>query len=408
MKNKWFIGAVVVALLIGLGLMLTRVRPVSNQAVILSDGTSLKLLTVTMGTNHHAGLRFAHLFKLLPKPVTESVLGWFGNQSRAQSFRTSETNLVIWIEQAGSSWGARVSRSVLLKAPGGPLSGEEQHAGFHLTNCQTNQTHSLRFRNWPRREEWIECVILERNEEYENEEIGSFKFRNPMKISHPSWTPEHAPAVQYAGDLKVTLQDFAAGISNSRTSRNNSEGIAETVYQPVASGSRPHALVDVDFVSPRGTNETWILFNADLSDASGNSLRAGSRSGMKDKMRFSPIIWPDEDGWKLRLHIKRKTGFLPTELITFSNVPLPSLNTTNFPGITNIVMGIESRLKEIRRSQPLDENKRRWSSRDLSGIHLDHDDLGDTNQIDLLSLTVTSRIEIVKSDVIKIVRKREE
>ena len=51
-------------------------------------------------------------------------------------------------------------------------------------------------------------------------------------------------------------------------------------------------------------------------------------------------------------------------------------------------MGIESRLKEIRRSQPLDENKRSWSSRDLSGIHLDHDDLGDTNQIDLLSLTV--------------------
>jgi hypothetical protein len=255
MKNKWFIGAVVVALLIGLGLMLTRVRPVSNQALILSDGTSLKLLTVTMGTNHHAGLRFAHLFKLLPKPVTESVLGWFGNQSRAQSFRTSETNLVIWIEQAGSSWGPRVSRSVMLKAPNGILSGEEQHAGFHLTNGQTNQTHSIRFRNWPRREEWIECVILERNEKYENEEIGSFKIRNPMIINRPSWTPDQDLAVQYAGDLKVTLQGFAAGIGHSQASRNNSEGIRETVYKPVAAGSKPQALVDVDFVSPRGTNE---------------------------------------------------------------------------------------------------------------------------------------------------------
>jgi hypothetical protein len=179
-------------------------------------------------------------------------------------------------------------------------------------------------------------------------------------------------------------------------STKNAAGIRETVYRPVESRSMPHALVDVEFESPRGTNETWILFNADLSDASGSTIRAGSRSGMNDKMLFITVLWPDEEAWNLRLHIKRKIGFNSGELITFSNVPLPNLNSTNFPMITNIVMGIESRLKEIRRSQALERGKTSWSRRDLSSIRLEHDDLGDTNQIDLLSLTAQpSGIDLV-------------
>ncbi|MBT5705914.1 MAG: hypothetical protein HOI66_06275 [Verrucomicrobia bacterium] len=225
MKNKWVIGVVGIALAIAIGVMSTRARPANDHAVILSDGTSLKLLTVTSGTNHQVGLRFAHLLKLLPTQAAESVQGWFGNQYLGKSLQTSETNLVVWIEQAGSSWGTRVSRSIMLKAPGGPNSGEEKHNGFHLTNGQSNQLHSIRFRNWPRREEWIECVIFERDEQHENEQIGSFKFKNPMTINRPSWSPEQASKVQYAGDLKVTLQDFAAGISNSQTSRKNSDGV---------------------------------------------------------------------------------------------------------------------------------------------------------------------------------------
>ena len=384
---KWLKVITVIALVITVGFILTRTRPTEDQVLILSDGTTLKFLAVTIGTNHQAGFRFAHLLKLLPKPAADSVQNWFGVKTSGMSLQTSETNLVLWFEQTGSPWGPRISRSAMLKAPDGPLSGKDQHAGFQLTNGRTNRTHSLRFRSWPRREEWIECVIFEKNKNYENEEIGSFKFQNPLTIHPPSWSPENRSSVEYAGDLKVTLQNFAAGIGHSQSSRRNAEGIRESIFRPVAPGSEPQALVDVEFESPRGTNETWILYNADLSDASGNTLRAQSRSGMTDRMQFDPVLWPNEDGWNLRLHMKRKTGFVPGELITFSNVPLPSLNSTNVPGMTNIVMGIESRLGEIRRREPLDKNKTSWSGRDLSRIRLEHDDLGDTNQIDFLSLT---------------------
>jgi hypothetical protein len=209
--NKWAIGSIAVAIVTALTLMLGRARPVEDHAVILSDGTSLRLLTVTMGTNHQAGLRFAHLFKILPKTVAESIEGWIGNKPSGMSLQTSETNLVVWFEQKGPPWGTRVSRSVMLKASGGRISGEEQHAGFHLTTGQTNRIHSIRFRNWPRREEWIECDIFERDAQHENQKIGSFKFRNPTITDRPSWTHDHSPTVQYAGDLKVTLRILQPG-----------------------------------------------------------------------------------------------------------------------------------------------------------------------------------------------------
>lgn len=153
----------------------------------------------------------------------------------------------------------------------------------------------------------------------------------------------------------------------------------------------------VAFDSPRGTNETWAMFNTDLSDATGNKITATSRSGMTDRMAFSPILWPDEAAWKLRLHVKRKTGFAPHEFLTFSNVPLPDVGTTNTPNMTNVVMGIETRLSEFRRQPPLPENRNSWSGSEISRFRLDHDDLGETNQIDLISMTLQPSGEVIQN-----------
>ena len=386
--KKGFIAAILVTLVIVFVFLIGRLRKVDDQTVILSDGSAVRMLDVTVGTQHQIGLQIGNLFKLLPEPVTETLEGWLGTRSRIRTFQTSKTNLVVWLEHSGMTLGKRVSRSVMLKVPGGRLSGEKQYASLQLGNGTTNRVHSMSFGNWPRREKWIECAILEQNDDYEEIEIGSFRLLNPLLIDQPGWTPEQGPVVKLAGDVKVTLEDFATGIGNQRSNRKTPNGFNETVYQAAAPGKEPHSIVNVDFQSPKGTNETWVLFDSDLSDALGNQVRAKSRSGMSDMLRFSPVLWPDESAWKLRLHLKRKAGFLPGELITFSNVPLPILSSTNFPQMTNIVMGIESRLTEIRRLPPLDKSRRSWSGRDFSGFRLDHDALGDTNQIDLVSMTI--------------------
>ena len=369
-----------------------------TSTLVLNDGTRLNFITVTVGTNHTHRTDLGRFLPLLPQPVLDRIEQWTGNNRIPQILNTSDTNLVVWLEHVGfpNTTTPNASASIVLRKLGSQSAGPDQHLGLWLGAGMSNRVHSVAFRNWPRREPMLECVVMQRNANFENEEIDSFVFPNPWIVSTPSWQPSPGIARTNAGDLTVTLLDFVANVGN-RKSQKQENGKLHSSYHPAKSTAPPKAVVQVAFDSPRGTNEVWHMFNADLSDATGNKIGAGSRSGMSDQMEFSPILWPDENAWKLRLHVKRKSGFESHELLTFSKVPLPPPASTNAPNLTNVVMGIESRLIEFRRKPPLDKNRRSWSSRDLSGFKLEHDDLGETNQIDLVSMTLQPTGEELKS-----------
>ena len=369
----------------------------ADQQVVLGDGTRVGLIAITVGTNHIPGLRMGQWVNRLPPFIGERIQSLLGVPEGARRLKTSTTNLVVWMEHSGLPGGPFVSRTVMLRKPGGRHSGVDQYAQFSLANGRSNKVHSVSFANWPRREPWLECVILERDQNYNNIELGSFRFPNPWVVTTPSWNPDPIPTTKQAGDLNVTLQNFVTGIGNKQTGYNRPDGTKETIYEPAPPNEDPRALVSVQFESPRGTNETWKLFNANLSDALGNHVGAGTRSDMTDSMKFGPVLWPEEKAWKVRLHLKRSHGFEPQELLTFSNVPLPELGATLAPNLTNVVMGVESRLTEFRRQPSLDKNRRSWSGRDLSGFRLDHDDLGITNQIDLVSITLQPSGQTIRS-----------
>ena len=358
-----------------------------NTSITLSDGSKLNLIGITVGTNHTSRSDLGRLLPLVPKPILDKFRQWTGNNRPPQILNTAETNLVVWLEHIGFPNTPSSSGSVVIRKPGSKRAGPDQHIGFWLGAGMSNRTHSVSFRNWPRREPWLECALLARNANYENEVVDSFRFRNPLLTSTPAWQPSPIGVQTNAGDLTVTLLEFASG-NIEKDYRRTEDGKRQSVYRPSKAVESPKAIVRVDFDSPRGTNESWVMYNADLSDATGNKVGASSRSGMTDSMEFSPVLWPSESAWKLRLHTKRKTGFAADELLTFTNVPLPEIGTTNAPKLTNIVMGIESRLVEFRRLPPMDKERRSWSSRELSGFKLEHDDLGETNQIDLVSLTL--------------------
>ncbi len=396
--KKFVISLGVIGILLGAAYLLSQRDEVqTNRTVVLSDGSLVDFVAVTVGTNHFPNPRLGELLSRLPEPVVDKMQGLLGVKTGKVRHRTSETNLVVWIEHRGLAGGANTSASAVLRRPGDRTSGRDQHIGFWLPMGTSNKVHSVSFASWPRREAWIECVILERDHNYEKVEIGSFRFRNPWIVSTPSWSPEPESIVKSAGDLKVTLRHFVTGVGDHKTQRRGADGQKEHVYRAASPNQDAHALVNVDFESPRGTNETWILFNADLSDSVGNKVGAGSRSEMTDTMRFSPILWPNEGAWNLRLHMKRKSGFLPGEMLSFSNIPLPAVGTTNVLNLTNTATGIEAWLAEIRRRPPLDSDTQSWSSRDISRIRLEHEDLGETNQIDLVSMTIQPSGERLKS-----------
>ena len=394
MKKLLVLSLLLVILLGASWLLLSKAPP--REEFQLSDGSRVALSAVTVGTNHIAGSGFRAFVNRLPTPIADLVGRLSGQANLGRVFRTSETNLVLWIEQFGPANGSRVNTSLAIRRPSeGAISGELDYYNLNISAGQSNALHHVGFRNWPRRSPNLECVVFERDSNWELQEIGSFTFKNPQIANAPIWTPESLPATKTVGDLTLTLEDFASGTSMNSIYRRTAEGKTEIAYPAAKPNEEPKAMAHVKIKSPRGTNEVWEAYNADLRDATGNRARPGSRSHDYDLIHFSPTLWPDENAWKLRLHVKRKSGFTQGELITFSNVPLPAVGFTNNPTLTNVTMNIKSTLAEIQRRPPHDENQKSSSMRDYSGIRLNHDTLNETNQLDLVSLTLQPSGEII-------------
>lgn len=322
----------------------------------------------------------------LPEPLSRPFLSFMGQRPFPNTANTGQTNLVVWLEHSGPVPPGPISRHAILRIPGERISGPGPYLSLWRGPGQSNSVQSVRFEGWPRRVERIELVILERDSNYKSVPVGSFQFDNPMQSTTAPWAPDARLTTKSAGDLKVTLLDFATGVGNSTTVWGTVGG-RETIYKAAPTNEEPRALISVTFETPRGTNESWFMYDADLSDASGNHVGASGRWEMSTNMVFDPVLWSDESAWKVKLHIKRKTGFSPRELVTFSNVVIPDPNTTNLVNLTNSVNKIETVLKHLIARPPL-KDERSWSSSDLSLIRLEHTNLDDTNQIDLVSITV--------------------
>lgn len=399
MKTWIVLGVVLLSLgIVGTGLYLARQEPVLNEPAVLSDGTTITYLGVTVGTNHVFGSKWKRYLSQLPGPLAVFGEKMLKTQPGTTTTRTSATNLVLWFEQESVNGGSGRSgyRHLRLRSKDGRQSGGREYLWLTLAPGQSNRLHSVAFGNWPRREAWFDCVLLEDSDASGGGvPIAVFDVKNPLRVDTPSWTPEPLLTTRSAGDLKVTLLDFASGIGRLVDSRYRDNGIREDIFHMATGQEEPQALIRVKLESSRGPEESWRLFDLDLSDSSGNSKKAESRSMMASHNLFSPVLWSDESAWKMRLHLKRDRGFRPDEMLTFSNVALPAVTMTNAPSITNVVMGVTSRLARIIRRKPQTDN-RGWNPRSESAVRLEHDDTGETNQIDLIRITAQPMNEVLE------------
>ena len=87
----------------------------------------------------------------------------------------------------------------------------------------------------------------------------------------------------------------------------------------------------------------------------GRSFRACSMShGYRHAI--TGTLWPDEAAWRLRLELKRTRGYAPGETVTFRNVPVPKVGTTNLTPMTGFAGGMKLVLTEFERKPDITIN----------------------------------------------------
>jgi hypothetical protein len=340
-KRIWL--AFVAATAMTAGLQSIEAQPAPPQIIILSKGEQYQFAGVTYDTinvpppfRKYVGTRVTQ-FNEGQKFETPQLFVWFHwVETNVPSTRTTPTLVARLADQSGVERGA-------LTYPAFTRDVTWDYAEFPVI---------------PRRSQMLQCNFYPIDDRSPGP-VASISFTNPLYGNFPEWKSEPLPAVKRVGDLEVRLEDLMTGIELSGTPpvlANGKQGIS---FRPAQEGTRLATFFDVSLTSARGTNEQWVVQSAELSDATGNVLASPSNIGSSGdnvspmtfrgeyRLTIPGTLWPDEAAWRLKLELKRKSGYSSEEFVTFHNVPVPKVGTTNFPPITNTVGGVQLVLKEF-------------------------------------------------------------
>ncbi|HVR35245.1 MAG TPA: hypothetical protein VMS21_05280 [Methylomirabilota bacterium] len=394
MKRRWkiLLGlSLVLGVCVVAAMWLYREGPGWNQSITLADGSVLRFRGVTVGTNHVQGSGLGRLVRRLPQSLQDSVARIAGGRLRVHSRRTMETNLLVWVEAAVPAGRANTRRESMITTAGGPVAGHGAHLALWMPTVwmPTGGTIMVaaEFPAWPRRARDLELVLVEWTRTGERQEAGRFRFPNPEVTDAPVWHAEPLPAMDSDGDIQVTLEAFVSGVGRM-TSQGTRGDAARRVrkYRETQSDETPGAFVAFRVNSTDGEKRSWKVAKAWLSDATGNHLKATRWSGGEDgTLEFHPVLWPEEESWKLTMDLKRTGGFAADELLVFTNLDLPAMDETHNFDLTNTVQGLKTVLRSFVRKPDMTNNS--WSSDDLSSVQFEHDYLDERTVVDLISVT---------------------
>jgi hypothetical protein len=329
------------------------------QIITLPDGSRYLFAGVTYSTRNVPPTFVAHFVSWLPTPLAKMAKRLVGKRisqlNEGGKFETPQ--LFVWFQRLGTNAAASTrlaAISAMLADQSGVEAGVTGFPGFDSGVTW----HYGQFPVLPRRSRLLH-VTLYHNFNLLQEDLtsdGTVTFLNPLYGHFAQWKAEPVPTVKQAGDLQVRLDSFAAGNpfpgGVSWISMSDSREGYRLATQRAYSG------FGWSLTSPRGTNESWVLHAAELSDATGNVLRDSQRDGLLFYSRQPPVfvvfqpalkgtLWPDEAAWRLKLAFKHASGIARGELVTFTNVPVPALGTTNRLFLSQTVGGIEIALTEF-------------------------------------------------------------
>lgn len=340
--------------------------------VTLPDGTSVRILAVTYGTNHVVGTKFARVTARLPVALQDILKDILGQPAMpVQTMTTPTPELLVWLDHRTNSLSAKTPNSgsyftAFLSDGSNFISGPDAF----LNSSPWSQVEALRFGVFPRRDRQITLNIFNHDSSGGVRLCNSLSFANPLYRNYPQWQAEPLPATKRAGDAEVTLLGFETGHDNSSTSSSRRDGSSVITYGTNRLDGENNTVMQLKLRPLMNTNEIWQVAGVEVSDSTGNSTHNSGMSswgGNNANFSFTPGLWPIEAAWKLKVEIKRSEGFRPEEIFMFKNVPLGELNRTNIIAWATNVAGITVTLQSIYRSAPQTNNS--WSSSQLSEVH---------------------------------------
>lgn len=126
--KRWLISGVVLVLMICLWLGF-RSRNQQGQTLVFPDGSSVRVVSMTYGTNHECGSALARLVHRLP-PIGQRVArAVFGSEALAWAgyIGNEQPSFVVWVEYSQSP-------GMLPMPPGSVLAWLEDGSGFSSGN----------------------------------------------------------------------------------------------------------------------------------------------------------------------------------------------------------------------------------------------------------------------------------
>jgi hypothetical protein len=361
-----------------IGLMYLQ-EPPPTQFVTLS-GQEYRFIGVTCGTKHGHGPFLARLVDRAP-PFVSNFLQRSTLRVRigtAQSFKTPQPALAVWFEPVftnrATSIRSRLSSIVTVSSPQGAgsdvqamladeqgvIAGKAGEIPMRATFPGVSSgPFPIFFPVVPRRSRMIECCFytVPAIPEGARREVGKVRFPNPFYPLYgrfPDWRPEALPVGKRVGDFEVRLEHFTSGVPTNGLNPLNghpSLGAHLTKFRPAAKGEEAKTGFDFSLHATNATGTDWVLHAADLRDPGGNHVRSSWPTGDQWSYPFLwGSLWPNETAWQLRLEFKRRSGFAPAELVTFTNVPFLKFGVGGPIVRTNIVHGHEFVLTEYTRS----------------------------------------------------------
>ena len=303
MKKKILLWSVVSVLVLAIAAgVWWLLRP---QTITLSDGSTLKLITVSYGKQH----KIPNI-KMLRGPRGGTV------------FRDTNDTLVLWIEQKqkGNDW-PNYQFYAYDKA------GTACASDWGRSSWQINRGAELvavRFSAFPRRGGKIYLRIQEWNRQTGRQTVkNAFVISNPARGPFPTWFPDSLPDMQSDGDLDVTLNKLVFGVKAPWQRNNSAPDDAMNKGMQVA--------FDVQQNGHTVTN--WQPVQIETSDATGNHANGyvnTTSQGGEPETLYQWGLWPDEPAWKVRVEMSRTSGFTDDELWTVQNIPVEDGKMQNF------------------------------------------------------------------------------
>ncbi len=184
-------------------------------------------------------------------------------------------------------------------------------------------------RAFPRRGDRLFLRFYERSGGGPWEKTGQLAAGNPNPGRYPAWTPHPLPQERESEGTSFTLTRLITDVKPGRT------------LQAASEGEEAFTLARFRITRNGRVQRHWQPVRVRVSDAAGNDWQCFCYDpdpvGDEQEILLGEQLWSDESAWKLKVEFQRSSAFLPEEMWTVRNVPVPAGPHRNtFPGESTV------------------------------------------------------------------------